>query len=103
MSTSNLLSRVSVSSSPSLTSSQAQVDGLVGGFVAQATDWRSLAAMMAGGTAYRIGRVGALGLGTGNGVRALSVGAGLTAEVSTFELTHRTLSSVGAHRLLAPQ
>src|SRR4029453_17777408 len=74
-------------------------DGLVGGFAAQATDWRSLAAMVAGGMAYRTGRIGIMGLGNSSALRVsttlrvASVGLGLTAEVSTFELTHRSLSS----------
>src|SRR5262245_24947050 len=72
---------------------QSQVDGLVDGFVQQATDWRSLAAMMAGGMAYRVGRTGALTAGTG---RLASLGIGLSAEVTAFELTNRALQSVGA-------
>src|SRR4029453_4395468 len=84
----SILSRASVG--PSFSSPvQSQVDGLVGGFAQQATDWRSLAAMMAGGMAYRAGRIGVMGLGSGNALRVASVGLGLTAEVSTFELTHR--------------
>src|SRR4029434_375973 len=46
---------------------QAQVDGLVGSFTEQATDWRALAAMSAGGFAYRAGRVGILGMGSAPG------------------------------------
>gem|GEM_PF-3642490 len=72
---------------------QEQVDTAVGGFVRQATDWRSLTAMTAGGLAYRAGRIGAMGLGSGNLVRTASVGLGLTAEVSAFELTNRGLST----------
>src|SRR4030095_3183132 len=88
----SLLSRASVSSGPSPL--QSQVDGLVGGFVGQATDWRSLAAMTAGGMAYRAGRIGVMGLGRSSALRVASVGLGLTAEVSTFELAHRGLTSV---------
>src|SRR4030095_2451295 len=86
-------------SSPSLTPLQSQVDGLVGGFVEQATDLRTLAAITTGSLAYRMGRVGWMGLGSGNAVRALSVVGGLGAEVSAFELTNRGLTSVsvGAH------
>src|SRR5262245_2237660 len=72
---------------------QAQVDAAVGGFVHQATDWRSLAAMTAGGLAYRAGRIGAMGFGSGHLVRMSSAVLGLTAEVLAFELTHRGLSS----------
>src|SRR5215467_3975318 len=88
--TQGLLSRSSLS--PSLMSPlQSQVDGLVGGFTQQATDWRSLAAMMAGGMTYRLGRVGAMAAGTG---RIASVGIGLGAEVTAFEMTNRSLSSL---------
>jgi len=90
----SLLSRASFSHfSGSLSQ---HVDQLVGEFVHHATDWRSLAAMTAGGVAYRMGRIGAMGLGGGHGVRTLSVGIGLGAEVSAFELSHRTLQTVGA-------
>ena len=65
----------------------------MGAFVHQASDWKSLAAMMAGGMAYRAGRMGMAGLGSGNLIRTASVGLGLTAEVSAFELTHRGLTS----------
>src|SRR4030095_5575142 len=76
---------------------QTQVDGLVSGFAEQATNWRSLASMMAGGRAYRAGRIGVMGLGNGSILRAASIGVGLTAEISTFELSHRTLSGLGSH------
>jgi PAS domain S-box-containing protein len=107
----SLLARQNFVFSNSLTSLQSQVDSLVGGFTAQATDWRSLAAMMAGGVTYRLGRVGALSVsansasllrglakpglamaaGTG---RLASVGIGLGAEVTAFEMTNRSLSSL---------
>src|SRR4030095_5133233 len=58
----------------------------------QATDWRSLASMATGGMAYRVGRGGLMGLGSGNVLRAASVGVGLSAEVLTFEGTHRGLT-----------
>src|SRR5262245_23976064 len=91
----SILARASLSPS-SLTPIQSQVDGLVGGFAAQATDWRSLASMALGGMAYRAGRLGVMGLGSGNALRAASIGIGLTAEVSAFEISHRSLSSIGA-------
>src|SRR5262245_33214404 len=90
----SLLSRVSPSLTQTPTPLQSQVDGLVGGFVQQATEWRSLAAMMAGGMAFRAGRIGMMGLGGGNAVRVASLGVGLTAEVSAFEVTHRGLLSI---------
>src|SRR4029450_13884177 len=80
--------------SSSLTPLQSQVDGWVGGFTRQATDWRSLAAMTAGRMPYRAGRIGVMGFGSGNGIRLASVGLGLSAEVSAFELTHRGLTTL---------
>src|SRR4030095_1300069 len=78
---------------------QATVDQCMGRFVEDATDIKSVAALSAGSLAYRAGRIGGLGLGRGSGGRGGSVGVGLTAEVSTVEVTHRGLSSVfvGAH------
>src|SRR4030095_8810090 len=92
----SLLSRAPLNSSFATTPLQSQVDGLVGSFTQQATDWRSLASMMAGGMAYRAGRIGVMGLGNGSALRMASVGLGLTAEVSTFELAHRSLESLNA-------
>jgi 3-oxoacyl-(acyl-carrier-protein) synthase len=81
------------------TALQSQVDGLVGDFAQQATDWRSLAAMMAGGMTYRLGRVGAMATGTG---RLASLGIGLGAEVTAFEMTNRSLSSLTGENHLNP-
>src|SRR4029434_8277456 len=92
----SVLSRVFIPNLDSLTLTplQSRVNGLVENFVHQATDWKSLTAMTVGGMAYRTGRLGVMGLGSSNGIRVASVGLGLSAEVSTFELTHRSL--VGA-------
>jgi calcineurin-like phosphoesterase family protein len=79
------------SKSPRLSSLQSQVDGMVGGFAEQATDWRSLSAMMTGGIAYRLGRIGAVAAGTGH---LVSAGIGLGAEVSAFEMTNRSLTAL---------
>src|SRR4030095_3822943 len=82
---------------PPVTTLQTQVDQLIGGFIAQATDWKSLCAMMAGSLSYRLGRFGAISSGVGaycnTALPVASVAAGLTAEVSAFELTHRSLLS----------
>src|SRR4029453_1988471 len=72
---------------------QATVDESVGGFVHQATDWRSLVSMTAAGLAYRAGRIGVMGMGKGSFLRAASVGLGLTAEVSAFEFSQRALQT----------
>jgi hypothetical protein len=89
----NILHQRAFASSPSFTPLQSQVDGLVGSFTQQATDWRSLAAMMAGGMAYRFGRMGVMATGVRGG-RVLSLGLGLGTEVSTFEMTHRSLTGL---------
>src|SRR5262245_32157317 len=96
----DLLSRIESDPQASLSPLQNQVDGcLVGGFTQQATDWRSLSAMMAGGIAYRMGRIGTMTVGVQNFEhlrRVASVGIGLGTEVTAFEMTNRTLQSVGA-------
>jgi hypothetical protein len=78
--------------SPPETPFQKEVDQWVSGFVKQATDGRSLAALTAGGLTYRLGRIGALAAGTGD---IASVGLGLGAEVSAFEITNRLLACTG--------
>jgi hypothetical protein len=72
---------------------QSQVDGLVGGFVHQATDWHSLAAMTAGGAAYRLGRIGMMSTGLRGG-KVLSIAAGFGAEITTYEMTNRALQMI---------
>src|SRR4030095_12632445 len=89
----SLLDRVSFSNAPSLSSLQNQVDQAVGAFAHQASDWKSLASMIAGAGAYRFGRMGVLGMGNAPALKALSFGAGLGAEGATFELAHRSLQS----------
>src|SRR4029450_451070 len=83
-----------------MTSTQKAVDQRVESFVRQTTDIKSIASMAAGGMAYRVGRVGVMSSGVGaycnTPLRVVSVAAGLFAEVSTFELAHRLLHSVGA-------
>ena len=49
---------------PQFSPLQAGVDSLVSGFAERATDGYSLAAMVGGGWAYRLGRVGTLALGS---------------------------------------
>src|SRR4030095_16688780 len=78
---------------------QATVDQCMGRFVEDATDIKSVAALSAGSLAYRAGRIGVLGLGSGSVVRAASVGLGLTAGGATVEIANAGMSSVfvGAH------
>src|SRR4030095_16960445 len=87
----SLLERNSSDIQPSLSESQGQVEACVEGFVRQATDGHALAAVAAGGMAYRVGRIGVMGLGSGHALRFASVGLGLAAEVSAFEVTNRGL------------
>ncbi|MFO1519479.1 MAG: FHA domain-containing protein [bacterium] len=109
ISSESVLDRVSSHPDSSVSALQRQVDGMVGSFAEQATEWKSLAAMMAGGLAFRIGRVGFLGaasklpLALQNSVFIQAGGAltGLATEVTVFEATHRSLlslSSEGAGR-----
>src|SRR4029434_8639180 len=88
----SVLSRTSTFSMPRLTPLQVEVDGVASSFVSQATDWRNLAAFTAGGAAYRVGRLGVLGVG-GTSPRLASLALGLGAEVSTYEITHRSLQN----------
>lgn len=90
-------------SPPDLTLAQRQVDEMTGRFVQEATDWQSLAAVMAGGVAYRAGKIGILAgseriLGTSTArlfplVYGASLGGGLATEVAAYECTRRSLAS----------
>jgi len=96
----SVLSRRSLLVSAPLTPGQKQAEHLVENFVEQSSDWKSLAAMMVGGLAYRMGKMGVM---ASVGVRCnvplqktLSVISGLTSEVTAFEFANRVLSTVGA-------
>jgi superfamily II DNA or RNA helicase len=93
---SHILDR-NITETPSLTERQAQADQLVDGFLHQAMDFKSLAAMTVGGWAYRLGRIGVMGVGSGSVLRTLSMGVGLTTEVAAFEGAHRALQTLGSH------
>jgi len=75
---------------------QMQVDGLVTHFVHEAANAMTLVSLVAGGMAYRMGRIGVLGMGPGGSlVRGpLSLVVGLGSEVTAFEFTNRLLHSV---------
>jgi len=86
-----------------VTRHQSQIDHLVSQFITEASDWKLLASLTTGGLAYRWGRVMVRGpwsvvLGRGNlgghFIRGSSIAFGLASEVSAFELTHRSLSSL---------
>src|SRR5262245_15512539 len=85
---SSLLERRNLSSDPQTTVLQSQVDGLVGGFVQEATRPQTTAALLGAGLAYRLTRVGVVGSGLfGNSAllnQAASLGLGLAAESGTF-------------------
>jgi hypothetical protein len=78
-----------------LSPAQLEVDSLVSSFLDRATEWRSLAAVTAGGMASHLSRLGAMSMGTGAASRLLSVGVGLGTESSVFEATHRLLAEGG--------
>lgn len=82
----------------SLTSSQAQVDQMVSGFLAETSDWRSLATIATGSLFYRFGRIGTLALASRAGqaaplLSAASYGIGLASEVTAFEGMNEILRS----------
>src|SRR5215471_13755742 len=94
----SVLSRRNLLTSAELTPLQAQVDGLVNGFVREATDSSTLAALMAGGLAYRFGRIGVMAAGEGflrPGflLRGASVVGGFGLELGSYEFTRRLLSN----------
>jgi hypothetical protein len=101
----NLLDRKARSSlNPSdLNTTQIQADQWVTGFLDQATEWKSLAAMVAGGVAYRMGRISFLSAASRLSPSVqkipllLNAGSsffGLGVEVTAFEATHRSLLSL---------
>jgi len=90
----SILSRGSSEFSPStLSATQSQVDQLVTDFSKHASDWKTFAALTAGGLAYRAGRFGVMGTSSSVVRGPLSVVVGLGSEVSAFEFTNRTLHS----------
>jgi diguanylate cyclase (GGDEF)-like protein len=97
-----LLSRSSslFSTASSLSSTQFQCDNLVSHFVEEAASPTTLAALSVGGLAYRLGRVGVLGLNAGaycnTPLRLASIALGLGSEVTAFELTNRALQTFRA-------
>jgi hypothetical protein len=71
----------------------------VGHFVEEAANWKTLAAMSVGSIAYRLGRLGTLALaGEASSaapvLRLASYGSGLASEVTAFEMTNRSLTSL---------
>src|SRR4030095_3255871 len=90
----SLLDTKSSIPNPGLSSVQKQVDWAVGSFADQVIDWKSMAAILAGTGAYRLGRMGIAGTGKGGVLKTFSVGAGSAAEVLAFEITQRSLGSL---------
>jgi hypothetical protein len=77
-----------------LTPVQAEVDGLVGSFASQATDWKTLVPILAGGMASRLSRMGMMSLCGGKTMsllRPFSWSLGLLTESAVFEAGHRGL------------
>jgi hypothetical protein len=90
--------------------SQTQADQLVSGFLSQATDWKSLAAMTAGGLAYRWGKISVMSSSLGTQLRhvaamplrGFAIAFGLSSEVTAFELTQRTLHTIEGEHISSP-
>ncbi|MFO1520224.1 MAG: hypothetical protein U1F57_11290 [bacterium] len=96
----SIFSRSSLSQSASLTSTQSQIDEIVGHFSEEATQWQSLAALGTGSVFYRLGRIGTLALpfARPQPLQLLSYGVGLFSEVSAYETTRRFLNSFSGDR-----
>jgi hypothetical protein len=94
----SLLSRLSSDPLSGTNSFQNQIEQLTSGFIEQATDVKTLTAMVSGGLAYRLGKSGVIALGVGRisalPLRVMAVGMGLSTEVTAFEFTNRTLTSL---------
>jgi hypothetical protein len=92
----SVLSRIPVQSN--ITPLQDQIDGLTTHFMDQATDGKTLAALTAGGLAYRLGKMGFITLSPSTLLRPLSAVVGLGTEVVAFEGTHRSLVSFSSEK-----
>jgi len=79
--------------SHNLSAGQQEQDQLLGNFTREASDWKSLAAMMAGGLAYRLGNLSYLQAlpGAFGSLAKLAPAFGLASEVTAFRYTHRLL------------
>ena len=95
-----ILTRASLATPESgISSLQSQVDGLVSRFVEEAASPTTLAAITAGGFAYRVGRLSVLssvGASGGTPVRLASLAFGLGSEVTAFEFTNRSFAQLRA-------
>jgi hypothetical protein len=88
---------------PDLTSTQALTDTLVGRFVEETGNWKSLAALSVGGLSYRFARIGTLSIAArvpqgGSLLRLASYGTGLIAEAGSFEASSRLFASTTGDR-----
>lgn len=81
-----------------LTPAQVEVDELLCNFSEQASDWHNLTAMMMGGLANRLAKIGVLGAASSapTMARVLAPTIGLFAEVSAYRGTNQIFDSVGA-------
>lgn len=94
-----VLTRATLSQEATLTTAQAQIDGMVSHFVQEATDLRTLASMGTGSLFYRFGRIGTMALAArapqaASLLQIASYGVGLFSEVAAFEGTQRSLASL---------
>ncbi len=74
-----------------LSDTQIKIDQIYSQFSAQASDWRNLCAMVAGGLAYRAGNLALLSVLPAEG-RVLSPAFALFGEVTAFRGTHQLLA-----------
>ena len=90
------------SHSPDLTPLQSEVDELVSHFNQEAANPILLASVTAGGMAYRMGRMGVMGIQGAAychaPLRLVSIAIGLGSEVTAFEFTQRALTTLRATR-----
>ncbi|MFO1518978.1 MAG: hypothetical protein U1F57_04845 [bacterium] len=96
-----VLERYRESASAPLTSTQKGVDRAVTGFVDEASNWKTLAAMATGSFFYRVGRIGTMAMAAkaplaAPVLEAVSYGVGLSAEVTAFQGVNDFLNPTGA-------
>jgi hypothetical protein len=69
---------------------------LVSSFIQEASDPSVLAGITSAGIAYRLGRMGVMGLGSSTVLRPLSMAVGFSSEVTAFEFTNRVFQTIRA-------
>ncbi|MFO1518610.1 MAG: hypothetical protein U1F57_02930, partial [bacterium] len=92
-------SHLSLAETSRVSSTQAEFDRFTSEFIQETTDLRSVACMMLGGIAFRLGRIGVLSLAplarSTPLWRLASYGAGLAMETTAFEAASNLTSPEG--------